>query len=371
MNKLFSILFFFLALSVAFPLTGNTHKPFVVVLDAGHGGYDPGTLGKRGKEKNVNLAVTRLLGQYIAEQHPDVKVIYTRKDDKFIGLNERANIANKSKADLFISIHVNSCNSPTVRGPEVYAFGLSRTKDNLKVAQRENSVIKLEANYEEKYEGFDPNSTESYIIFEFIQNKFLEQSLDFAGLVLDELKSCVQWRGRGVKQDVFAVLRNSSMPRILIELDFMSNPEAETFLLSKEGQQKHAKAICRAFTKYKNDYDRKNHDEKKAFSTIENRPEEIPAQQPKEIASPPQEPTKPASIYKVQILAGNSKLPAKSPEFKGYKVDYYVENHLYKYTYGESIHLNEISQIRKSILKDFKDAFIVRFENGVKVQTIY
>lgn len=342
----------------------NGNSPFVLVLDAGHGGKDPGAVGPKGKEKNINLAVTLLAGKYISEKHPDVKVIYTRRTDVFIGLNERANVANRSNANLFISVHTNASTSKSLRGPEVYTFGISRTKENLEVAQRENSVILLEDNYEEKYEGFDPNSAESYIMFEFIQNKFVEQSIDFASMVQNQLETCVKWKGYGVKQAQYLVLRKSAMPRILIELDFITNPEAEKFLLSDAGRKKYARAICNAFTQYKTDYDRKSKitkndskvaaEDKKITASTDNAEENKAAE--KEIT------------YKVQILASNKKLAENSPLLKGYKADCYVDKGLYKYTMGKSADMKEISKVRASLLKDFKDAFIVKFENGTRVQ---
>ncbi|GHT77418.1 N-acetylmuramoyl-L-alanine amidase [Bacteroidia bacterium] len=367
---------------------------FVLVIDPGHGGKDPGALGKKGKEKNINLAVALLAGKYITQKHPDVKIVYTRKKDEFIELDERADIANKSKANLFISIHTNSSTARSVCGPEVFTFGVSRTKENLEVAKRENSVILLEDNYKEKYEGFDPNSTESYIIFEFMQNKFVEQSIDFASTMQNELRQCVRWSGRGVKQAEYLVLRKSSMPRILIELDFISNPQAEEFLLSESGQKKYAQSICDAFTKYKAGYDRKKGTTKPAVQEIKKEKEPIqviqaeeeeddsedtvptvvqqrPVSKPQPASSKPI-PNKTASsksiVYKVQILAAPTQLPVHSHELKGYKAGYYYEKGLYKYTYGETSDYNEIVRIRKSLLKDFKDAFIITFKDGVKVQ---
>jgi N-acetylmuramoyl-L-alanine amidase len=368
LKNLFYILLLFLASSLSVPSVANqSADPFVLVLDAGHGGKDAGAVGKKGKEKNINLAVTLLVGKYIAEKYPDIEIIYTRNKDVFIGLSERANIANKSKANLFISIHTNSSKISSPKGLEVYAFGVDRTQENLDVVKRENAVIYLEDNYKEKYEGFDPNSSESYIIFEFMQNKFVEQSLDFASIACNELKNCVSWKNRGVKQAGFLVLREAAMPRILIELDFISNPEAEAFLLSDAGQKKYAKAISDAFVQYKTDYDRKNGN--RQTSQQESRE---PVKEKKETVENTPVHTKVTNnkVYKVQIFALPKKLPAGSPHLKGYKADYYIENNLYKYTCGETSDLNEVARIRKSVLKDFKDAFIVVFENGVKVQIL-
>lgn len=376
MSRIKIIIFLFLTL-FAFPSKAATNgKSFVVVIDPGHGGKDAGAVGKKGKEKNINLAVGLLLGEYITEKHPDVKIIYTRKRDIFIGLNERAEIANKANADLFISIHTNAVQSSRPRGAEVYTFGLSRTKENLEVAKRENSVILLEDNYEQKYEGFDPNSSESYIIFEFIQNKFVEQSVDFASIVQKELVKTANRENRGVKQAEYLVLRKSSMPRVLVELDFISNANAESYLLSASGQRNLARAICNAFSEYKRDYDRKSgaitSEKPSSKTTIDyttTKEEEIETALPVASKEKIEKQIKSTTgkVYKVQILVSPKKLPKKSRELKGYKADYYVEKKLYKYTYGESTDWNEINKIRKSLLKDFKDAFIVAFENGKKV----
>jgi N-acetylmuramoyl-L-alanine amidase len=355
-------------------------KAFVLVIDPGHGGKDPGSLGRKGKEKNINLAVSKLLGQYISAENPEVKIIYTRSTDVFIGLDDRADIANKANANLFISIHANSLESrsSSVKGAEVYTFGLSRTQENLNVAKRENSVIRLEENYEQKYEGFDPNSSESYIIFEFMQNKFVEQSVNLASLVQKELVKTAGRRNRGVRQAEYLVLRKSSMPRILIELDFISNPESEDYLLSETGQKTLARAICNAFEAYKRDYDRKTTGTvsgKPAKTPVEGRNEEKTLPESASFSTNEAETTqemtgskvKKGAIYKVQILASPKILSEKSPLLKGYKATYYFDKNLYKYTYGESSDWTEINNIRKKLEKDFKDAFVVAFENGVRI----
>ena len=258
MNK-FCFIVFFVTLFFVFPLQADTEgNPFVLVIDPGHGGKATGAIGKLGMEKDINLAVSKLLKQYISEKHSDVKIVMTRTRDVAVDLDERANIANKMNANLFISIHANAIRkNHQLNGSEVYTFGISRTEENLEVAKRENSVILLEDNYQQKYEGFDPNSSESYIMFELMQNKFVEQSVNFATMVQKQLVETAHRADLGVKQAEFLVLRKSTMPRVLVELDFISNPEAESFMLSKEGQEILARAICNAFTEYKKDYDRK------------------------------------------------------------------------------------------------------------------
>ena len=351
-------MFLLLFTSLSLALAGNQDDSFVVVIDPGHGGKDAGAVGRKGKEKDINLAVALLTGKYIEEKYPDVKVIYTRKKAIFIALHERANIANKNHADLFISIHTNSVKNKTARGPEVFTLGMSRTKESLEAAQKENSVIYMEDDYEEKYEGFDPTSSESYIIFELMQNQYAEQSIKFADYVQKELVKCVSWKGRGVKQAGYLVLARSSMPRILIELDFISNPEAENFLLSKNGQNRYAKAIFDAFSKYKADYERKK------LSNNQSTQKEKPANavQKNKIE------TTEEVVYKVQILTSSKQLKNNSPQLKGYKVDFYMENKTYKYTYGESTDWDEINKIRKSLSKDFKDAFVIKTKDGVRIK---
>ena len=351
-------LFCIFCISLVFSIsTFAKEGTFVVVIDPGHGGKDPGAVGKKGKEKNINLAVALLAGKFIQENHPDTKVIYTRDKDVFVGLDERANIANKSNADLFISIHCNASDNRNAKGAEVFTFGLSRTKENLEVAKRENAAILLEDDYEQKYEGFDPNLAESYIIFEFMQNKFVEKSVDFASLLQKEFIQSARRNDRGVKQAEYLVLRKSSMPRVLIELDFISNSEAEQYLISKNGQETLALCINKAFSFYKKEYDRKQ----RTLVVSEEKEETITQKDPIE-----ESPTL-GKIHKIQILTSPRQLKGKDPQLKGYDADYYFENNLYKYTIGATSDWNEIQQLRKKITKDFKDAFIITFENGIKV----
>ena len=406
-----------------FAFSGSANA-FVLVIDPGHGGKDTGAHGKTGLEKDINLSVALLVGQCIAKEHPDVKVIYTRKRDVFIGLYERADIANKANANLFISIHTNAMiKNSTFKGAEVYTFGVKNMEENLEVARRENSVILLEDNYKQKYEGFNPKSAESYIMFQYMINLYAEQSIKFASLVQKELVKTAKRVNKGVKQAGYLVLRRSTMPRILIELDYISNSEAEEYLLSAAGQSILARSICNAFTEYKKEFDQV---EKKKGSTSENvslsksvlpdtkqssgqkssssdppkntetakkteppkksdpppkselekKSDPLPKSAPPKKSDPPQKsdivkqstsPATPGRIYKVQILALSQKLSDKAPEFKGYNVKFYLEGRFYKYTYGESPDWVEINNLRKEVAKDFSGAFIIAYENGVKV----
>jgi len=358
---------------LAYPVAANN---FVLVIDPGHGGQDPGALGRKGKEKDINLAVALLAGQYIANEHPNVKIVYTRSKDVFIGLDDRANVANKANANLFISIHSNALERKKshIKGAEVYTFGVARGAENLEVVKRENSVIVLEDNYEQKYEGYDPNSAESSMIFEFMMNTYSEQSINFASMVEKELVNTAKRNNNGVKQAGYLVLRKATMPRILIELDYISNPESENYLLSAAGQKTLARSISNAFAKYKKEFDRKEKNSTNE-TPLEQQPAVIPdKQQPatakEQVTEKQEEPQKAVAagrIYKIQILASIKKLPDKSPELKGYKAGYYNEGKYYKYTYGESADWDEINNLRKKIAKDFKDAFIIAFEHGVKV----
>ena len=361
-------------------------KDFVVVIDAGHGGKDPGAKGRAINEKTINLSVAQKLGSLITQNHKDVKVVYTRKTDVFVDLDERANIANRNKADLFISIHTNAVKrGSAVAGTETYTLGLARTDENLEVAMRENSAILLEDNYLQKYEGFDPNSSESYIIFEFMQNKHMEQSISLASEVQKSFVSAKR-KNRGVRQAGFLVLRKTGMPSILVELGYISNPAEEQFMKRDEGQRKLATAIYNAFTKYKREYDRKKGGVSgKAFTAplIEIKEEksdpiEQPVEAPKKGVKTATKKTGKASsskelkgvvVYKIQILTSDKKLSANSKLFKGYKnVDYFVEKGIYKYTYGEMTDFNAIRKLRRQVARDFKDAFIVAFKDGKKVK---
>jgi N-acetylmuramoyl-L-alanine amidase len=233
-------------------------KEWVVVIDAGHGGKDPGTIGyAKTKEKDINLSVALKTGKYISNLD-NVKVIYTRDDDTFIGLAERADVANRNKADIFISIHSNWISNKRLAGAETYALGQSMDDANLQVAMKENSVITFEKDYQTKYEGYDPNSVESFIIFSLMQNTYLKQSTEFASMIQDQLRDRVGRRDRGVKQAGFVVLWRTTMPSVLVEMGFLSNPEEEKFLNSELGQDYLASAIFRAFRDYKQTIDNRS-----------------------------------------------------------------------------------------------------------------
>lgn len=238
---------------VALLEVSNTYKLKTIVIDAGHGGKDPGTHGKTSKEKHVALAVALELGRIIEGNLPDVKIIYTRKTDKFIELHERANIANRNNADLFISIHCNAISKSSIAGTETYVMGLHKTKGNLDVAVRENESILHEDNYIDNYEGFDPASTEGYILFSLFQNAYLENSLNVADKIEEQFKTRVERHSRGVKQAGFLVLWKTSMPSVLVEIGYLTNVKEEKYLNQKKNQVYIASGIYRAIKSYKNE----------------------------------------------------------------------------------------------------------------------
>lgn len=338
----------------------NNDDKFVVVIDPGHGGNDPGAMGRKGKEKNINLNVAIKLGKLIEKNCKDTKVVYTRRSDIFVPLHKRAEIANDAKANLFISIHTNAVaqRNSNVRGTETYTLGLHRTEENLEVAKKENSVILIEDNYKQRYAGFNPNSSESYIIFEFMQDKNMSQSVNFATLVQKQFKGYNRI-DKGVHQAGFLVLRETSMPSVLIELGYISNHSEESYLLSEKGTSDLSSAIYKAFVNYKNNTPKKVTN--RAQDKNDNKDSIIGNEESREKES--------TLVFKIQIMASDRVLPQNSKQFKGLKpVDYYKENGLFKYTYGEDEDYNNILRTkRRQVDHKFKDAFIIAFKNGKKI----
>ncbi len=232
--------------------TRGGYKIRTVVLDAGHGGQDPGCVGKISKEKDVALSIILKFGAHLEKNHPELKVIYTRKTDVFIPLHERARIANRNKADLFISVHCNAVGgNPQVKGTETFVLGLDRAKSNLDVAKRENAAILFEDDYQDNYEGYDPNSDEGHIMMSLFQNAYIDQSIHLAYYVENEFKQQLKTPSRGVKQAGFLVLRNAAMPSVLVEAGFLSNPEEEKILATEAGQSKVAASLYKSFLQYR------------------------------------------------------------------------------------------------------------------------
>ena len=381
-NRLYIILFL-CSLWLALPLShlSAQGKDFTLVIDPGHGGKDPGAIGKKGKEKNINLSVALKLGNLIKENCKDVNIVYTRQKDTFVALDRRAQIANNAKADLFISIHTNSvAKGKTVRGTETYTLGLHRTDDNLEVAKKENSVILIESNYEQRYAGFNPNSSESYIIFEFLQDKNMEKSVRLATDIQKQFKNTAKRIDKGVHQAGFLVLRETTMPGVLVELGYISTPDEERYLLTEAGTSALAKSIYQAFLSYKKKYDMSDTSRPAQAKVPEKEQNPAPVQKPKAQSKPQttnkakNETTKSKGtqsdkpIFKIQFLTSDKKLPAGSKLFKGLTpVGHYQEKGIYKYTYGESHDYNKVLKTKRQISTKFKDAFIIAFKNGKKM----
>lgn len=391
------------ALMCMFVMTSlAANKRFTLVIDPGHGGHDAGALGAISKEKNINLAVALRFGKYVEQNLPEVRVIYTRKTDVFIPLNERANIANRANADLFISVHTNALPAGKIaRGFETYTLGMHRAKDNLDVAMRENSVISMEKDYQQRYQGFDPRSSESYIIFEFIQGKNMERSVELARMIQRGVCDGANRPDKGVHQAGFLVLRETSMPGCLIELGFITTPDEERLLNNDSRVDDIARGIYEAFAKYKNKYDKSVSVPYRASDSEDvNIPKIVPDQEPapktrvvtrgkqpkREEATPDQskrevkevkklepkrEPKKAevadAPVFKLQIFVGSRNLRKGDAHFKG-ETDYdsFQEGNLVKYTLGASTNYNEIYRLRKEKLEKFPEAFIIAFKNGQK-----
>ena len=408
------LLFIFLIISLV-SSAADANRKFTLCIDPGHGGKDTGAPGSKSVEKNINLSVALAFGRYVERNCPDVTVVYTRKTDVFIPLYERAEIANRKKADLFISVHTNALKgNHSMRGFETYTLGDGRShakKENLEVAKRENSVILLEKDYQQHYVGFDPNSPESNIMFEFIQDKNLTRSIEFAKMLQTHVCRAANRPNKGVHQQNLAVLRLTSMPACLIELGYISTPEEERMLNDKAQVDNMARGIYNAFVQYKNKYDTRMTVPYKTISDpISETPEpgqttgtdntdmQASADNPNKdnadnTANPERNPKpsrtnnaekKPAKtqtvarptgiidktqpVFKVQIIAAQRQLKAGDHNFRGLEgCEFYQENGMVKYTYGASNNYNEIYRLRNAILDKFPGAFIIALKNGDKM----
>ena len=324
-----------------------------VVIDAGHGGKDPGAIGKKAKEKDITLKIAKMTGDYIKKNCPDVKVIYTRSSDVSVSLLRRAQIANEQNADLFISIHCNANASPQPYGVETFVMGEHRNAANLEVAKKENAAIMYEDNAQEDYDNFNPNSTEAYIMLNFFQSEYKNASLDLAERIQNQLVKRVGRKDRGVQQAGFLVLYKTSMPSVLVEIGFLSNPAEENFLNSNDGQTYIASALFRAFRDYKNAYDKENMTEGPAYENNQ-KPQIVDANQ---------------IVYKVQIESRSRKLDNHSLHYKELKnVDYYEHNGQYKYTAGSFLTKKEADEYCKTVkAKGYTTAFVISFKNGIRL----
>ena len=354
----FKTILFLLLLVAAIPhamAQKSGKKPFTVVIDAGHGGVDPGALGKKSQEKNINFNVSNRLGKMINEAYPEVKVIYTRTTDVKIPLARRADIANKENANLFISIHSNASKNRNANGCQTFTLGAGSDAEAKAAAMYENEVILSEDNFEETYQGFDPRSSESYIIFELMRSHDMEMSVKLAEMVQKGMLKTTSLNDRGVSSAGFLVLHRTVMPSILVELGFITNSKDESLIASKEGQEKLAKGIFDGFANYYELYGRSKEAKKSA---------DTPTTAKKESSAKSDKP-----VFKIQIMASESELKSNDKRFKGLATDYYKENGVYKYTYGESEDYNAILRMKKQIADKFKDAFVIAFLNGEKIST--
>ena len=393
-----------------------TPKKFTLVIDAGHGGKDAGAPGKYSYEKNINLKVALAFGRYVERNCPDVKVIYTRKTDVFIPLKERAAIANRNKADVFISIHTNSVASKKpITGLETYTMGMRRSDEKMSAAMRENEVVLLEKDFQQHYEGFDPRSPESYIIFEMINDKNMLQSVELAKGIQKNVCRTANRPNKGVKQDAFLVLRETSMPACLIELGYITTASEEAYLNNPSNQEAMGLGIYQAFVEYKAGktgqkallpavikpepaptpvveepakpeptvQKEQSKDTVKAESApqaqpvernVEREPVSQTSTQPQQTpAQPQQAPTQDQQqlpVFKVQFMALAQKIKTNDSRMKGLKdVDCYQDGKTWKYTVGATSNYTEIRQLRQEVAKKFPQAFIVAFKNGERIDT--
>jgi len=352
-----------------------------VVIDAGHGGRDTGNLGTgryKSKEKDISLEVALMVGKYIKENIPDVEVIYTRSNDSFVELRERAAMANREEADLFISIHCNAFTNGQAYGTETFVMGLTREATNLEIAKRENSVIFMEEDFEKNYEGFDPNDPQGSITARLYGNAYLDQSVRLGMLIQDEFTNRVKRFDRGVKQSVLYVLDYSAMPSVLIELGFLSNRSEEDFLNTQNGKDLMASAIYRAFKQYKieaDEIDQLNQSEKEEPKPVTpTAPKKDETKNTKPTEPKAQTTTVPASksdkpVYKIQITTSAKKLELVPANFKGLgDIGVYEDKKIYKYTTGTFKTVNEANAALPAVRsKGYKDAFVVAFLNDERI----
>lgn len=354
---------------------------FTVVLDAGHGGKDGGTVGHGGKEKDITLAVAKLVGSKIRASHPEVQVLYTRTTDVFVGLQARADFANKHRASLMLSIHVNSAPSSSVYGTETYVLGVAKFANNLSVAMRENKAMLLESNYKTIYRGFDPTSTESYIMFDLMQDAYFNKSVDFANKLQRRYRQQGRY-SRGVRQDILWVLSQSAMPSVLTEIGFLSNANEAAFMLSESGQQTIATAIAGAFTSYyqatrgkqvstpareqadsAKDQQEVVEDSPKADTSAKTAPT------PKEEKNSKKTTTKGKETWRVQFLSSPDKIEVDDPRFR--KLPTAVERIRVGKIYGYFLeHMNsraEAQRALRALPAVYKDAYIVHYRDGKRL----
>ena len=362
-------------------------KTYTLVIDAGHGGKDGGACANRAKEKDINLNVALAFGKLVEQNCPDVKVIYTRKTDVFVPLHERAAIANRNKADVFISIHTNSVESRRpVTGMETYTMGMRRSDEKRSAAMRENEVITIESDYKEHYAGFDPRVPESYIIFDIVNETNMAESVELARLIQKNVCATAGRPNKGVKQDAFLVLRETSMPACLIELGYITTASEATYLTNQANVNLMGMGIYQAFVAFKNKRVQPAPNQQQQQNQQQTHPQPLPGGRGEDspatndtprtnntdVQANPSSPSQGGAgggspIFKVQIMATERQLSATDRQFKGLQgVESYKEGTMWKYTVGASENYNEIKQLRKDILSKFPQAFIIAFKDGVR-----
>lgn len=349
--------------------------PFVVVIDPGHGGKDSGCAGLLTNEKTIVLDVSKKFQALIAEHFPEVKTVMTRSDNSYLTLQERASVANKANGNLFISIHVNSVdkknkNRKSIHGASVYALGLHRSESNLSVAMRENSVMELEDDYTQAYQGFDPKSSESYIIFELSQNNHLNKSIEIANAIQHELITTAGRADKQVRQAGFWVLWATSMPSVLVELDFICNPDSERFMHSDEGKDKLAKALFNAFSTYYGKHRNDAHGPRVGKEIPKNIvAENSSADNTTETKVTKTKAKKSEVTYHVQILSALKKIPKNDHEIKGVPdVDFFKDGKYYKYYSGSFSSAKDAKQHLDKLKKRFPKAFVIKMKDGKPVK---
>lgn len=347
----FILTFLFSTCLFAHPQTDSIQRKFVVVLDAGHGGHDPGNVNNGFREKNIALKVVLATGKAL-ERYNNIKVIYTRKTDVFVTLKGRAEKANHAKADVFVSVHCNSFKRNGAHGPETFVLGLWDNKRNLAIAKKENSVITLEKNYKVTYNGFDPNSDASYIGLQLMQEEALGQSILLADLVQKQFTNSLHRYDRGVKQAGFLVLRETVMPSVLVETGFLTNINEGRYLNSKHGQNEMGAAIAKGIVGYKNNLNLDASRVKRNGKDIKNKKELY-----KNI------------VFRVQLAAGSTPLETAPYNFNGLKgIERKKEGELYKYYYGKTSDYLEIQNMQRDAQeKGYTSSYIVAFENDKKI----
>ena len=385
-HKTYGTLRFVVCMIFAFITATYTHA-YTVVIDAGHGGKDTGCVGASVKEKDINLAVAQRVAKILATQK-ETKVVMTRSTDIFVPLQQRCDIANAAKGDIFVSIHTNSLPETAAgrdkkQGASVYTMGLSRASTNLEVAKRENSVIKLENDYTTKYDGFDPNSTESYIIFELAQNSHIDQSLNLADIICKEMASKAGRINLGVKQEPFWVLVRTSMPSVLIELDFICNPEVEAFLGSEQGRDQLAEAIASGIIRYRSGVNTS------AKKTTKNSSSNKTDKQVSEKVTPPKQTSAATSssnkqsakeenrnvktgitTFRIQFLTSAKQLSENDTRIVGVgeNINHYTDNGIVKYTVGDYRTMREAQQALAGVKERYPDAFIIMWKDGQRTK---